>query len=200
MLEDGGITRRPARAFLPRALSRGVRAGDGALLRALREGTPVRTTIDDGVKALELAEAATTFVAREGIDRSSSDARHRTDPGCGSAYVGWAARRSATRENLAARVPGATLVAACSPVAAELEWARNALGVRRCTRTTRRCSRDPDVDAVFLVTPTTLHADADHRGAARRQARVLREAAVARRSANASRVEAEAATASRISR
>ena len=41
--------------------------------------------------------------------------------------VGRMGRRHA--ENLATRVPGASLVAACSPIGEELEWARTALGV-----------------------------------------------------------------------
>ena len=41
--------------------------------------------------------------------------------------VGRMGRRHA--ENLASRVPGAELVAACSPIGEELEWARDTLGV-----------------------------------------------------------------------
>ena len=60
-------------------------------------------------------------------------------------------------ENLAMRVPGAELVAACSPVADELAWAGKALGVQRCYSDYAQLLADRDVDAVFLVTPTTLH-------------------------------------------
>jgi myo-inositol 2-dehydrogenase/D-chiro-inositol 1-dehydrogenase len=56
-------------------------------------------------------------------------------------------------------VPGAQLVWACSPVAAELEAARSALGVQRLTTNFEQLIHAPDVDAVVLVTPTSLHAD-----------------------------------------
>ena len=61
-------------------------------------------------------------------------------------------------ENLARRVPGAVLIAACSPVADELAWAERELGVpQRYTDYADMLAR-ADIDAVFLVTPTTLHA------------------------------------------
>lgn len=60
---------------------------------------------------------------------------------------------------LARATPGAALVAACSPVPAELDWARSELGVTRCHADYDQLLRDPEVDAVVLVTPTTLHAD-----------------------------------------
>ena len=54
-------SRRQARALLPRALSRRVRARDGALLRCARSrASRCARSIDDGVAALALAEAATT--------------------------------------------------------------------------------------------------------------------------------------------
>ncbi|BDG05404.1 Gfo/Idh/MocA family oxidoreductase [Anaeromyxobacter oryzae] len=61
-------------------------------------------------------------------------------------------------ENLARRVPGAVLVGACSPVAEERAWARDALGVERVHEGLDDLLGQPDVDAVFLVTPTALHA------------------------------------------
>jgi myo-inositol 2-dehydrogenase / D-chiro-inositol 1-dehydrogenase len=61
-------------------------------------------------------------------------------------------------ENLAQRVPGAVLAAACSPVAEEVEWAREALGVKATCAEYEELLRRPDLDAVFLVTPTSLHA------------------------------------------
>jgi len=61
-------------------------------------------------------------------------------------------------ENLAQRVPRTELVAACSPIAGELEWAGSHLGVERLYRDYSDLLRDPQVDAVFLVTPTSLHA------------------------------------------
>ena len=67
--------------------------------------------------------------------------------------VGRMGRRHA--ENLAFRVPGCELVAACSPIGEELDWARDALGVPSALpATTRRSSRQPGLDAVFLVTPS----------------------------------------------
>ena len=69
--------------------------------------------------------------------------------------VGRMGRRHA--ENLATRVPGAELVAACSPIGDELEWARDALGVPSVYRDYHELLRQPNVDAVFLVTPNTLH-------------------------------------------
>jgi myo-inositol 2-dehydrogenase/D-chiro-inositol 1-dehydrogenase len=61
--------------------------------------------------------------------------------------------------NLAHRVVGARLVAACSPVADERAWARDALGVAHTYDDYARLLAHPGLDAVFLVTPTTLHAD-----------------------------------------
>lgn len=60
-------------------------------------------------------------------------------------------------ENLAFRVRDAELVAACSPLAAELDWARDTLGVRRGYQDYTELLADRDVDAVFLVTPSSLH-------------------------------------------
>jgi myo-inositol 2-dehydrogenase/D-chiro-inositol 1-dehydrogenase len=61
-------------------------------------------------------------------------------------------------ENLAHRVPHAQLVAACSPVEQELEWARKNLGVASCYADYAALLAHPGLDAVFLVTPTSLHA------------------------------------------
>ena len=74
----------------------------------------------------------------------------------GVAGLGRLGRRHA--ENLAHRTPRAQLVAACSPVAEELAWAEQQLGIARGYRDYAAMLADPDVDAVFLVTPTTLHA------------------------------------------
>jgi myo-inositol 2-dehydrogenase / D-chiro-inositol 1-dehydrogenase len=60
--------------------------------------------------------------------------------------------------NLATRVPGAELVAANSPLAEEREWARSDLGVRKLYVDYAEMLSDPDIDAVFLATPTTEHA------------------------------------------
>lgn len=75
----------------------------------------------------------------------------------GIAGLGRLGKRHA--EQLARHTPGARLVAACSPVPAELYWARTELGVQRCHAEYEDLLRDPEVDAVVLVTPTTLHAD-----------------------------------------
>ncbi|HEY2020588.1 Gfo/Idh/MocA family oxidoreductase [Paraburkholderia sp.] len=61
-------------------------------------------------------------------------------------------------DNLAYRVPGAALVAACSPLADELAWARDALPEPRLYGDYADLLADPDVDAVWLVTPSSLHA------------------------------------------
>ena len=74
----------------------------------------------------------------------------------GIAGLGRLGRRHA--EQLAQRTPGAQLVAACSPVVAELAWARERLGVTTLHEDFEAFVRDPQLDAVVLVTPTTLHA------------------------------------------
>ncbi|HEX3381899.1 MAG TPA: Gfo/Idh/MocA family oxidoreductase [Paraburkholderia sp.] len=61
-------------------------------------------------------------------------------------------------ENLAYRVPGATLAAACSPLEDELAWAREALPEPRLYADYADLLADPQVDAVWLVTPSSLHA------------------------------------------
>jgi myo-inositol 2-dehydrogenase/D-chiro-inositol 1-dehydrogenase len=65
-------------------------------------------------------------------------------------------------ENLALRVPGAVLVAAASPVAAERTWAEQNLPSISNSLTTYDdlpgLLRHPGLDAVWLVTPTSLHA------------------------------------------
>ena len=60
-------------------------------------------------------------------------------------------------ENLARAVPRAELVAVCSPVESEREWARETLGVPVIHDSYERMLADPSIDAVFLVTPTSLH-------------------------------------------
>jgi len=61
-------------------------------------------------------------------------------------------------ENLAQRVPHARLVAACSPLADELAWAEQTLGIEHLYRDYAELLAHPGLDAVFLVTPTSLHA------------------------------------------
>src|SRR5262245_18407528 len=61
-------------------------------------------------------------------------------------------------ENLKLRIPEADLVAACSPVEAERQAAAT-LGVSRVYSDYSSLLVDRDIEAVFLVTPTSLHAD-----------------------------------------
>jgi len=74
----------------------------------------------------------------------------------GIAGLGRLGRRHA--ENLARRVPRAELIAACSPIEDELIWARQELGVASLYGDYRELLADAWLDAVFLVTPTSLHA------------------------------------------
>jgi myo-inositol 2-dehydrogenase/D-chiro-inositol 1-dehydrogenase len=74
----------------------------------------------------------------------------------GIAGLGRLGKRHA--EQLARRTRGAQLVSACSPVADERDWAARELGVERLHEDFDRFVRDPALDAVVLVTPTTLHA------------------------------------------
>jgi myo-inositol 2-dehydrogenase/D-chiro-inositol 1-dehydrogenase len=60
-------------------------------------------------------------------------------------------------ENLARRVPGVNLVAACSPVAEERAWAGKALGVENLHGDLAELFARKDLDAVFLATPTAFH-------------------------------------------
>ena len=73
----------------------------------------------------------------------------------GIAGLGRLGRRHA--ENLLRRVPGAALVAACSPLEDELTWART-LGISHLYRDYGGMLAHDGLDAVFLVTPTSLHA------------------------------------------
>lgn len=75
----------------------------------------------------------------------------------GVAGLGRLGRRHA--QNLAYRVPGATLAAACSPLEADLEWAREALPAARLYGEYADLLADQSVDAVWLVTPSALHAE-----------------------------------------
>src|SRR5437764_2861861 len=95
-------------------------------------------------------------------------------------------------QNLAQRVPGARLVAACSPVAEERDWARDALSVEALHADYGDLLARDDIDAVFLVTPTSLHPEqiirALHQGK-----HVFCEKPLALDLAECRRVEAEAA-------
>ena len=64
-------------------------------------------------------------------------------------------------EQLALRTRGARLVAACSPNIDEHGWARAQLGLGACALYADYAAmlRDPQVQAVVIATPTTLHAE-----------------------------------------
>jgi len=62
-------------------------------------------------------------------------------------------------QQLARHTVGCELVSACSPVADERAWARDTLGVATLHEDFEAFVRDPQLDAVVLVTPTSLHAD-----------------------------------------
>jgi myo-inositol 2-dehydrogenase/D-chiro-inositol 1-dehydrogenase len=82
----------------------------------------------------------------------------RTSPlRVGIAGLGRLGRRHA--EQLAFRTRGVVLASACSPVASELAWAREQLGVTTLHADFDAFVRDPQLDAVVLVTPTSLHAE-----------------------------------------
>jgi myo-inositol 2-dehydrogenase / D-chiro-inositol 1-dehydrogenase len=74
----------------------------------------------------------------------------------GVAGLGRLGRRHA--QNLAYRVPGATLAAACSPLDDDLAWAREALPEARLYGDYVDLLADEAIDAVWLVTPSALHA------------------------------------------
>jgi myo-inositol 2-dehydrogenase / D-chiro-inositol 1-dehydrogenase len=62
-------------------------------------------------------------------------------------------------ENLARSVSRAKLAAVCSPVAEEITWASEALGIEKNYVDYAAMLADPSLDAVFLITPTSLHAE-----------------------------------------
>jgi len=78
-----------------------------------------------------------------------------TSVGIGIVGLGRLGRRHA--ENLARYTPGARLVAACSPLEAEREWAGTHLQVAAVYADYAALLADPQVQAVWLVTPTSLH-------------------------------------------
>lgn len=59
--------------------------------------------------------------------------------------------------NIANRIPGAKLVAACSIILAELEYARNEFGIEKLYGDFREMLKDPEIDAVAIVTTSTEH-------------------------------------------
>ena len=62
-------------------------------------------------------------------------------------------------EQLALRTRGARLVAACSPLESERAWAQRELGVAAVYDDFAALLCNPQVQAVAIVTPTTLHAE-----------------------------------------
>ena len=107
----------------------------------------------------------------------------------GIAGLGRMGRRHA--ENLARRVPSAELVAACSPDPDELAWAERHLGVAQ-RFANYAAMLAADIDAVFIVTPTTLHAQ-QIVDALRARKHVFSEKPLSLDVAECRRVEAEAA-------
>ena len=75
----------------------------------------------------------------------------------GIAGLGRLGKRHA--ETLAFNTRHCKLVSACSPVADERDWARNTLGLGVLHDDFDAFVNDPQLDAVVLVTPTSLHAD-----------------------------------------
>ncbi|MGA2548208.1 MAG: Gfo/Idh/MocA family oxidoreductase [Rectinemataceae bacterium] len=61
-------------------------------------------------------------------------------------------------QNLAFRVRGAKLIAACSIVPEELEWARRELGVERTYADFSKMIDSGELDAAFLVSSSSVHA------------------------------------------
>ena len=61
-------------------------------------------------------------------------------------------------ENIAFRVPGARLAAACSIIPDELSFARESLGAAYCTDDFSELLKAPGLDAVAIVTPSGLHS------------------------------------------
>ena len=108
----------------------------------------------------------------------------------GIAGLGRMGRRHA--ENLAHRVPQAELVAACDPSADELGWAQRHLGVAQRYGDYAEMLAQPDLEAVFLVTPTTLHAQ-QIVDALRARKHVFSEKPLSLDVGECQRVEAEAA-------
>jgi len=110
----------------------------------------------------------------------------------GIAGLGRMGRRHA--ENLTRRVPNAELVAACSPSAEELALAERELGVAGCYRDYALMLAQAEIDAVFIATPTTLHAQQIVE-AIRARKHVFSEKPLSLDLAECRRVEAEAALA-----
>ncbi len=77
--------------------------------------------------------------------------------GIGVVGLGRLGKRHA--HNLVYATPGASVIAACSIVEDDLAYARHALGIETTYTDYAELLANPAVDAVFLVTPTSVHAE-----------------------------------------
>ena len=75
----------------------------------------------------------------------------------GVAGLGRLGRRHAL--NLRERIVGARVLAVCSPLPEELDWARRELPDAAGHATLEDLLAEPGLDAVLLATPTALHAE-----------------------------------------
>lgn len=78
--------------------------------------------------------------------------------------------------NLAHKIPGAILTAACVPGADSQAYARQELGLEKVYGDFREMVTDPELDAVAIVSPSGEPLLADRGGAGRGEARVFRKA------------------------
>lgn len=62
-------------------------------------------------------------------------------------------------KNIAFKVPGAELAAACSVVPAELDFAKNELGVQKLYSDFAEMCADKELDAIAIVTPSVQHPE-----------------------------------------
>ena len=62
-------------------------------------------------------------------------------------------------ENIAINVPGSELIAACSIIPEELEYARNELGVTEIYSDYAEMVKSPSLDAVAIVSPSGFHLE-----------------------------------------
>ena len=60
-------------------------------------------------------------------------------------------------ENLAFKIPGCKLTAACSLVQSELDWAKDFLGVEFVTNDYRKMIDEADIEAVAIVSSSPEH-------------------------------------------
>lgn len=62
-------------------------------------------------------------------------------------------------KNISEYIPGATLIAACSIVKEELEFAQKELGVKEVYTTYEEMVESPNIDAVCIVSPSGFHTE-----------------------------------------